>query len=228
MTVNAYQPDQPHQSEQSAALALRDWADAAAAAHRIAQSLVGTSFVPAAFRGKPEEATAAILSGMEVGLNPMAALRSYDIIQGVAAPRALTQRAILQSAGHEVWVHESTDTRAIVRGRRAGSDIVQESEWTIARARELRLTGKDQWQRQPKAMLVARATAELCRMVAADAILGIPYAAEELGDDTPGPVAATTARTMRRRAPAAAVQPPTEPAGPAAVEVGESGPLLPD
>lgn len=168
-----------------AVAALMDWAQSASAAHEIATHLVRTSFVPEGFRNKPDEATAAILAGIEVGLQPMAALRSFDVIQGTAAPRANTLRAIVQSQGHEVWVVESTETRAIVAGQRRGSAQEQRSVWTMDRAKRLGLTGKKNWQAQPQAMLVARATSELCRLIASDAILGLPYSIEELvdGDD---------------------------------------------
>jgi hypothetical protein len=209
-------------------VALMEWAQAARAAHDVAESLVQSSFVPLAFRGKPHEATAAILAGLEIGLNPMAALRAFDVIQNTAAPKAITLRAIVQSRGHEVWVHESTSTRAIVKGRRAGSDRVQESVWNMDRARGLGLTSKDNWKRQPGAMLVARATSEICRLIASDAILGLPYASEELADDMnpdgsaeteatalatpeaqPQPVRRTAQRrTQPQRAPAPAVSTP--------------------
>jgi hypothetical protein len=45
------------------------------------------------------------------------------------------------------------------------------------------LLDKDQWKKQPQAMLIARATAEVCRWVASDAVMGMPYAAEELQDE---------------------------------------------
>jgi hypothetical protein len=165
---------------------LAEWADAAIAAHQVAESLVKTSFVPEAFRGKAHEATAAILSGSEVGLSPMASLRSFDIINGVAAPRALTLRAIVQSQGHRIWTHESTATRAIVKGIRRGDNREQMSRWDMDRADALGLKSKDNWKRQPQAMLVARATSELARMIAADAILGIGYTVEELQDEKAG------------------------------------------
>lgn len=158
------------------------WAESAIAAHEVASSLVQTSFVPQAFRGKPHEATAAILAGAEVGLSPMASLRSFDVIQGTAAARAMTLRAIVQSQGHEMILTESTATRAKMRGRRRGSDAWQEVVWTIDRARDLQLLGKDNWKKQPAAMLVARASSELARLIAADAILGIGYTVEELDD----------------------------------------------
>jgi hypothetical protein len=183
---------------------LADWAASAIAAHEVADSLVQTSFVPEAFKNKAHEATAAILAGAEVGLSPMASLRSFDIIGGTAAPRAITLRAIVQSQGHQVWVKESTATRAVVCGSRRGSNVTETSTWTIDRAKGLGLSNKDNWRKQPQAMLVARATSEVCRLVAADAILGIGYTVEELTDEpgtTGTPATQPTTRKMSRRKP---------------------------
>lgn len=203
---------------------LADWAQSADAAYQVAQRLVQSSFVPQQFRGKPVEATAAILAGIEVGLQPMAALRAFDVIQNQAAPRAITLRAVAQSHGHDIEIVESTTTRCRVRARRRGGDW-QSITWTIDRAKELGLTGKDNWRKQPQAMLVARATAEAARLVAADAILGIGYSAEEVADGASGEVppfdggpaeaaeqpSTGTRRMSRRRAPAPAPEPePTE------------------
>lgn len=197
------------------------WARDAAAAYQIARSLVKTSFVPTAFRGKPEEATAAILTGAELGLKPLAALRSIDIISGTPALRAMTLRAITQGAGHDVWVVEATNRKATVAGRRKGSDITQERTWTMERAQGLGLTSKPNWQNQPENMLIARATAEVCRLIAADAMLGL-YAAEELDDPEP---AEPVKRTARRKPlevvteqPAAIAAAPALPTVPAELE----------
>lgn len=187
---------------------LGEWAHAAAAAYDVAVGLVDTSFVPSQFRGKPHEATAAILSGAEVGLSPMASLKSFDIIQGTAAPRALTLRAIVQSQGHEMILDETTETRCKMRGKRRGTDEWVKVNWTIDRAKALGLTSKDNWKKQPAAMLVARATGELARLIAADAILGIGYTIEELTDDpsvvdgmpaTSPPTEDAPKRTMQRQ-----------------------------
>lgn len=177
---------------------LAQWAMDAQQAHLVAQSLAQTSFVPANMRGKAGEVTAAILTGQEVGLEPMAALRSIDVIQGTPALRANTMRGLVQSRGHEVWVEDSTITRAVVCGQRKGSQKVEKSVWTIDRAKRLGLDGKDNWRKQPDAMLVARATAEVCRRIAADVLLGLPYAVEELDTDTPDAPKTTKKRTARR------------------------------
>lgn len=161
---------------------LADWANSATAAQAVAEQLVKTSFVPEAFRGKPYEATAAILAGLECGLSPMAALRSFDVIQGQAAPRALTLRAIVQAHGHEIELMESSATRCKMRGRRRGVTAWTTVDWTLDRARSLNLLGKTNWKSQPQTMLVARATSELARLIAADAILGIAYSVEEIAD----------------------------------------------
>lgn len=222
--------DSPHQAVTiGVPAALVEWAHAAHSAHQLATSLTATSFCPDAFRGKPGEATAAILAGSEVGLSPIAALNAFDVIQGRPAPKALTLRALVQSQGHEVWVESATPSRCVMRGRRRGSDVVQESEWTITRAASLKLTNKPNWQNQPQAMLIARATSEICRLVAADVILGVPYSAEEIADEQPGPTTilrraetpsdpespAPAKRTAKRASAPAPAEPDLQPDGPA-------------
>lgn len=169
----------------AAAMGLVEWAQEADAAYRLAQKLVGTSFSPQAFRGKPDEAAAAMLAGAEVGLSPMASLSAFDVIQGRAAPRAITLRAIAQSHGCEIVMVEASPSRVVMEGRRRGDERWTQVTWTIDRARDLGLLTKDQWKKQPQTMLIARATSELARLIAADAILGIGYSVEELSDETP-------------------------------------------
>lgn len=165
--------------------ALVRWAYAAEQAHKIAQSLAKTSFVPRSLQNRPADITAAILAGQELGLQPMATLRSIDVIQGTPALRAHAMRGLVQSRGHRVQVVESTEDRCVIRGRRAdeGEGDWQSVEWTIERAERLGLTGKDQWKKQPTAMLVARATGEICRLIASDALHAMAYASEELDSD---------------------------------------------
>lgn len=163
---------------------LQRWAKQAVAVRQMADSICSTSFAPQAYRGKPDEATAAILAGAELGLDPMASLRAFDNIQGTPAPKAMTLRAVAQAAGHEVRVVEATAERAVVEGRRKGESSWSQSVWDIPRAQAMGLTGKAQWKQQPAAMLVARATSEVCRWIASDAIMGMPYSAEEISDHT--------------------------------------------
>jgi hypothetical protein len=156
------------------------WAYEARQAHSIAQSLAGTTFVPQSMKGNVGDITGAILAGAELGMQPIAALRSIDVIQGTPALRAIAMRGLVQNQGHEIELLESTATRCVMRGRRAGAEKWQTVEWTIERAQQMGLTAKQQWKLQPTAMLIARCTGELCRLIAADVLLAMPYSAEEL------------------------------------------------
>jgi hypothetical protein len=153
------------------------------AAWSIATKLADTAFVPRSYRGKVAETAAAIITGNELGLPLMAALRSIDVIEGTPALRAVTLRALVLKAGHEIWTEESNQHRAIVKGRRAGTDKVESSTWDAERARVANLSSKDNYQRHPGNMYLARATADVVRLVAPDAILGLPYSAEEAADE---------------------------------------------
>lgn len=191
--------------------ALMQWAQEADLAYQMAQKLAATSFVPQSLRGKPGDITAAILAGAELGLKPMATLKSIDVIQGTPALRAHAMRAVVQKQGHEIELVESRADYCKMRGRRKGSDGWQTVEWTIQRAAQMKLTEKAEWKKQPQNMLVARATGELCRLIASDALHGMAYVSEELEGTTYGEV-------VPQKAPlsVAALTAPTPQAEPAA------------
>lgn len=175
-------PEAQADRRRQAVAELTGWAEAAQAAYQIAEKLVETPFVPDSYRGQPTMGAAAIMAGAEVGLSPLMAVNAFHPINGRAAAAALTLRAIVQSQGHEIVLEESNATQCKMKGRRRGSNEWIRVQWTIDRASKLRLTNKDNWRTQPQAMLVARATSEICRLVAADAILGIGFSVEELQD----------------------------------------------
>lgn len=196
------------------------WAEAASAAHRLAAPLVQTPFVPEHFRPKgnsPEavriaeaSATAAVLFGAEAGLSPLQALQGVYVISGKPAMYARTMLAVTLGRGHDVWTEELTDTRAIVCGRRRGSDHVERVIWTADRARKAGYTKNAKYQTDPQSMLLARAQSDVCRRIAPDALLGMAYSVEELEDEQQ-PAAVVTmqrdgAKRTAKRAPIESVQ----------------------
>lgn len=196
--IEIRQPAAVAQPDQAASTStdLEHWARQYVAAAQFAQGICSTLMVPAAFRNKPEEATAAILAGAELGFSPMRALNAFDNIQGTPAPKAITLRALVQAAGHKVAIVESSEDKAVVMGRRQGDTDWQTSTWDLTRAKKLKqYASNPNWKTNPGQMLVARATAEVCRWIASDAIMGIPYAAEEIEDD-PDRVPAPPARRL--------------------------------
>ncbi|MDX2732833.1 hypothetical protein [Streptomyces sp. PA03-2a] len=208
VATNEAPPSQPQTD-------LMEWVESARQANLVAQSLANTSFA-GQYRGKPDEITAAILTGQELGLQPMTSLKSIDVIQGQPALRAHAMRAIVQSQGHEIELVESTDTRCVMRGRRKGAENWQTVVWDIPRAQRLGLLGKDQWKKQPGTMLIARATGEICRLIASDALHGMPYAAEELDGTVHAEIAPAKAPLSVAALAAPAPQPATQQTAPAA------------
>lgn len=186
------------------------WADAASAAARLVSPLVQTEFVPTHFRGQVEAATAAVLFGAEVGLTPLQSLQGIYVIGGKPAMYARTMLAVTQARGHEVWTEEVTDAKAIVCGKRKGSQHVERVVWTVARAQKAGYTRNAKYNTDPQAMLLARARAEVCRAIAADALLGMSYSVEELEDE--GAPTETRSPEPPRKARRAALAPvPEEP-----------------
>lgn len=219
-------------SSNAAAHALVEWAHAAQAAHDIAVPLANTDFVPQHFRGNPAAATAAVLAGAEVGFSPMQSLQSIFVISGKPALYAQAMRALVQARGHQVWTEDQTDARVVVCGQRRGSQRVEKAVWSYDRAKKAGYTRNAKYQSDPIGMLTARATADVCRRIAADALAGLAYSVEELYDEPPlapenGPQGR---RTARRAQPAPVAPAPVDDAEPELEETpaAESVPVTED
>lgn len=179
--------------------ALQQWAEVTQAAAQLIAQIVDTPFFPASLMpkltgGSDEDrakqragaianGTGAVMTGAEIGLSPMQALSNVIVIHGRPSLYANTMVALVQAAGHEIWTEESTETRAVVCGRRAGSDKVERGEMTIERARKAGWVAKNtNYVSNPVAMLYARAAAIACNRTAPEVLKGIA-AFEALQDD---------------------------------------------
>jgi hypothetical protein len=184
------------------------WAVQLAEVAHLAEFIASTEFVPKAYRDQPAAVAAAILAGREMGIGPMTALQHLYVVEGRPAMSAQLMRALVMSAGHTLRVVESTSARCTVTGRRRGETTDREPvTWSGEEVRRAGLANRTTWQRYPRQMLLARATAELCRVVFPDVLGGMSYAVEEAADmpddDTLDAAPAAPSRTVRR-APTAA------------------------
>jgi hypothetical protein len=220
------------------------WAVQLAEVARLAEYIAATDFVPKAYRGQPAAVAAAILAGREMGIGPMTALQHLYVVEGRPAMSAQLMRAQVLAAGHDLRVVESTAARCTVVGRRKGDSAEREPvTWSGDDVRRAGLANRPTWQRYPRQMLLARATAELCRAVFPDVLGGMTYAVEEAADipaDEGADVApAPTTRKRIQRRPSAPPEdaaglelPPSPPPGGAAATTapptlpspGEAGP----
>lgn len=216
--LTSYESTAPASCSPTGPAGLIEWGHALAAAGQIADAIGDTEFVPKQWRGRKPEVAAAIMTGAALDMDPLSALRAMDSIQGQPAFRANTLRGLVQAAGHEIWVEEANSTRAVVKGRRRGGQRVETSIWTIDRARQLGLVGKDNWKKQPQVMLVARGTTEIARLIAADVLLGMSYSSEEIDDtgeavgvEPAVPTPTPARRTAQRKSAAPVTTAPSQP-----------------
>ncbi|KXP00862.1 hypothetical protein [Tsukamurella pseudospumae] len=161
---------------------MREQAESMSVAFQLADGICRTSICPQTFRGKPEDGAVAIMAGATWGLDAIASLQNIFVVHGTPSTYAKVMKAVTLRAGHKVETVESSDTRVVVRAQRAGSDTWEESVWTIERAQKAGYLSNQKYKTEPEAMLYARATAEACRRIAPDAILGMPYSREEMED----------------------------------------------
>ncbi len=138
----------------------------------------------------PEAALAIILTGRELGIPAMAALRGIHIIEGKPSLSAqMLQALVLNSKKAKFFdIIESTNTRAVYETHRVGSARPMKLDYTIEDAQRQKLIKKDgNWEKIPRTMLRWRVVAELARAVYPDVTMGL-YIPEELGIENDDPM----------------------------------------
>lgn len=148
-------------------------------AYVMAQRLVKSGLLPAGVQ-TPEAAFAIIVTGKELGLTVMQALRSVHVIKGKPTLSADLILALVKRSPVCTYFQlvTSTATVATYRTRRVGEEPTEMS-FSHEQAQRAGLMGNDNWKKYPEAMLRARCIAALARAVYPDVVLGI-YETSEL------------------------------------------------
>jgi hypothetical protein len=155
--------------------------DGMAAKVQYAKELANSGLLPAAYRRNPANVLYAVEYGEMLGLTPMAAINGIHVIDGKPTASASLISALVRRAGHRLRV-SSDGTKALAEIVRSDDpDYTFRSEWTMDRAKQAGLTGKDVWKKYPAAMLKARAITEVARDACEEALSGVHYTPEELG-----------------------------------------------
>jgi hypothetical protein len=222
MSIEIWEPENRGQRD-----IIDGWVTQLTSVVHLAEVIADTDFVPKAFRDDAPAIAAVILAGRELGIGPMTSLQHLFVVHGRPGMSAQLMRAMVLSRGHHLRIPKKTGFEARIIGRRAGEleGTEQEVVWTMDYANQAGLPQRnpDVWKKYPRAMLLARATGELCRDKFPDAIGGMAYTYEELLDIEPGGFTPEPApkpratRTMRRSVEAAPAgdSPPQAPAAPA-------------
>jgi hypothetical protein len=235
--LDIYDPPQAGLAVASAAITERDvvdgWVQVVTKVAKLADMIADTDFVPKALRNKPAAITACMLTGREIGVGPMLSMKVIHMVNGTPSLAAEYKRARAFDRGHEIVYEETSITRCVVRGRRRGERTWATVTWTIEDAKRAKLAAKDVWQQNPRRMLEARATGELCDLKFPDCSWGLATTEALQDGDTgehDGPPAdqpaieapaAPAQRTARRRT---AADKPAEPGPTAAAPAGATAP----
>lgn len=162
-------------------------------AWKLACKLAQSALVPRALQGKPNDLLVTLITGRELGLSPMQAIRGMHVIEGKAVMSADLMAALV--IGHSECEYlrliDSTDKLAVYETKRKGHPNATKMAFTIEDANRAGLTGKDNWKRYPAAMLRARACSAICRAVYPDLIGGV-YEADEAPEILRTPTAELT------------------------------------
>jgi len=138
--------------------------------------------LPPAYRGKPANVLLAMGLGKAMGLSPAEALYRIHVIQGRPTAAAELIASNVRKAGHRLRVSgDETQARATIV-RADDPEFEFESVWTLERARKLDLANKDGWKKQPGTMMRWRAVTEVARLACPEALYGVAYVADEVGE----------------------------------------------
>lgn len=140
-----------------------------------------------------EEAMVRIATGMELGLSPMQSIRGVYVISagGMSRPTLSADMMVAVVKNRPdlckfFRMIESSDTIATYETQRIGEPSPVRMSYTIAQATRAGLADKGTWKQHPEAMLRARASSALARVVYPDVLNGLydPSELEDIGADT--------------------------------------------
>jgi hypothetical protein len=143
-------------------------------ASKLSQQLAQSALLPDALRGKPADVLVTLITGHELGLSPMQAIRGLHVIKGKAVMSADLTVALVKKHAECLYFRlvETTAQRAIYATERKGEGETKMA-FTIEDAARAGLTGGDNWKKYPAAMLRARCASALARAVYPDLTLGV-------------------------------------------------------
>jgi hypothetical protein len=143
-------------------------------ADKLAQQLSKSALLPDSLRGKPGDVLVMLITGTELGLSPMQAIRGLHVIKGKAVMSADLQVALTKRHPECIFFRmvESTALRAVYETHRKGEPQPTRMTFTMEDASRAGLGG-DNWRKYPAAMCRARCASALARAVFPDLMLGV-------------------------------------------------------
>lgn len=151
---------------------------------KMATVLADSTLLPGHLRGKPANVLVVLQGARALDISAFWAFQSMHVVDGKLGLGAELMRAMVNKAGHKFTVIERTAHRAVVEIQRSDRDKPYRAEFTWDDAQAAGLTGKDNWKKYRKSMMVARATSIAVRDECPEVLFGMVYTPEELGAET--------------------------------------------
>lgn len=148
----------------------------------LARRLAESDLLPKALKGKPADVAIILLTGIEFGLQPMAAIRGINVIEGKASLSADLLSGVVQQKTNVCEYFRMVtcaDTIATFETKRHGHGEAVKLSYTIEQARNAGLVGRDNWKKYPADMLAARCISRLAKRVYPDITQGCYVPDEE-------------------------------------------------
>lgn len=147
-------------------------------AFRMAKAIHQSGLAPSGYKSA-EAVFVAMQMGSELGLAPMAAVQNITVISGRPSMEAAAMVGVAESTGKVEWIKhkfegEGEKRRCIVWSKRGDkAEECSPSEYSMLDAKRAGLLGKDNWQKYPDRMLLARARGYHMRDNYKDVLLGL-------------------------------------------------------
>ena len=144
---------------------------------------VGT-LVPQAYRNQPANVLIAMGLGQSMGLSPAESLYRINVIQGKPTASAELIAAQVRKAGHKLRISKDEAAKSVTATIVRCDDpdypfsVTRDESW----ARDMGLIGKENYRKQPMTMLTWRAITAVAREACPEALYGVAYTPDEMGD----------------------------------------------
>lgn len=143
---------------------------------KLAGTLAKSALVPDSLRGKPGDILVTLMTGAELGLQPMQALRSIVVVKGrptLSADLMVSLVKQRKDVCEYLRLVKSTPEEAVYEAKRVGEPQPTPMAFTMQDATRAGLAGSDTYRKYPAAMLRARCASAICRAVFPDLCMGL-------------------------------------------------------
>ena len=151
---------------------------------QFAQLVTEGSLVPKDYQNQPANALIAIGLGQSMGLSPAESLYRISVIQGKPTASAELIASNIRKAGHILRVHSDEQNLSVTATVYRADDpefphtVTRDMNW----AKQMGLASKENYKKQALTMLQWRAISGVGRLACPEALYGVQYTPDELGD----------------------------------------------